>query len=151
MSGAGGRADIYTLIDGLSDVGDMRTLVLRLQPILEMLAYDHVHSEARVNEDHEEWRTTYNQRLGSEQSADSATAAAAAAARRSSRLPAAAPTAPQHRPAAVAQARAPPRVSHAAAAPQHRPPPDLNSIPPSLRAILMGQHKSLNESDYNDS
>jgi hypothetical protein len=138
MSGAGSRDSIYAHIDRLDTVTDVKGLIACLKPILEQLAYDHVHSESSAIADQESWRAEYSSRLSSETRSDSA--ARVAAARASS--------AQSHAPA---QRAVPHQVVPPGGAPLRqpaRPSSNLDNLPPSLRQIMSGSHASLNERDY---
>lgn len=165
-STTGNRCAIYDKIDALERAPTVAALVAQLRPILNELAYYAVTGEAAVNETHEEWHTTFTDRLyeamGSDRSAAIARAGAPGAmpapsstvlarAAELDRARGQAGRRPQAKPAAGggrteggfgdSADRLPP------APPGNRPRPG-GPIPSSLLAIMNGSHPSLREDDY---
>jgi len=143
------RCAITDLIDSLGPVNDPSFLP-KLKEILNMLAYEYVAGETSALAYHEEWRQQYTDRLYEETGADHAKGMQKTS-RHESRHDSRqyeAKMRENDREAGIRDSSirdAPPRRRPQQAPPSNRPRGDIASMPASLRAILEGTHKSLNE------
>lgn len=129
----GNRCEIYGKIDDLSKSRTLPDLIVRVQAILNELAYYAVNGEAAVMETREEWHSEFADRLYAAAAADHAAAppmAAAAAPQRSKR---------------AAHAGNPNGRNAAPLPPPARARP--GSLPPSLQAIMNGTHASFGSNE----
>jgi hypothetical protein len=146
----GTRCAIYDKIDKLDEARSVADLVARLKPILLELAYFAVTGEGAVMETHEEWHTTFTDRLyeatGAEaRAAGPAPALVSAPASAQPRL-----RRPQGTPKS-GKAEAPPSDGRSGASRRQQAPPGNRPRPealtPALLAIMAGTHQSLQEDD----
>lgn len=145
----GSRGTLFEKIDALSDCTTLAELTPKIQAILSNMAYFVINSDGAINDTHEEWHEDFASRLRT--GVSQGKAAKSSASRAVDIAPAEKKKPRPVKPKAESSAR-PKFEKPLDAVPEARASKvdDLDDVPDSLRAIMLGTHPSLKGDDDED-